>query len=131
MDVTMRATCLIPAFVVCLGLFAAVPANAQSSTAPTWNDAVSQHHQLQYQMMNEMTQEMGRMTERMSQGQLNPEENNEMAERMTRMAKMMHFMSGLEARPAHDHAQLQKQMDQMRAQMNEMKGNSRVTPGAQ
>jgi hypothetical protein len=129
-DVTTRTIFLIPTLIVCLGLFAAAPAGAQPSTAPTWNDALSQHHQLQYQMMDEMTREMTRMTEQMSHGGLSPEDNRKMGERMARMAKMMRFMSGLEARPAHNHAQLQEQMDQMRAQMSEMMGNSRMTPGA-
>lgn len=81
-------------------------------------------------MMNEMTQQMTRMTEQMSRGALNPEENKKMSGQMRRMAKMMQFMSGLAARPAHTHAQLQKQMDQMRVQMNEMMRNSRMAPGA-
>jgi exonuclease VII large subunit len=118
------------AIIVCIGMFAAVPARAQSSAAPTSQDTVSQHHQLQYRMMNEMTQEMTRMTEQMSRGELSPEENKKMGEQMSRMAKLMLFMSGLAARPAHNHAQLQKQMDQMRAQMSEMMSNSQMAPGA-
>lgn len=105
-------------------------ANAQSSAAPTWADSLSQHHQLQYQMMKDMTEEMTGMTEQMSRGDLKPDETKTMTERMSRMAKMMQFMSGLAARPAHTHAQLQKQMDQMRLQMNEMKKNSQMAPAA-
>jgi hypothetical protein len=105
-------------------------AKAQSSTAPTWADSLSQHHQLQYQMMKDMTEEMTRMTEQMSRGDLKPDETKTMTERMNRMAKMMQLMSGLGARPAHTHAQLQKQMDQMRLQMNEMKKNSQMAPAA-
>ena len=56
----------------------------------------------------------------MSRLELSPEDSETMSERMGRMAKMMQPMSGLAARPAHNHAQLQRQMDQMRAQMNEM-----------
>jgi hypothetical protein len=77
-----------------------------------------------------MTQEMARMTEQMSRGDLSPEDSKKMGEQMARMAKFMRFMSGLEARPAHSHAQLQKQMDQMRIQMNEMMSNSRMAPNA-
>lgn len=127
---TTKSTSLITVLVVALGLLAAARANAQSSTAPTWADSVSQHHQLQYQMMNEMTQEMARMTEQMSRSDLSPEDDKKMAEQMGRMAKMMQFMSGLGARPAHTHTQLQTQMDQMRARMDEMKRNSRMAPGA-
>lgn len=121
----------IAAIVVCIGMFAAAPVLAQSSTGAYWGgDQVSQHHQLQYQMMKDMTDQMGQMTEQMSRGNLSPEESQKMGEQMGRMAKMMRFMSGLAARPAHTHAQLQKQMDQMRAQMDEMTRNSRMAPGA-
>lgn len=123
-----KANFLITALVAGLGMFAAVPADAQSPTTPTWQDAISEHHQLQYRMMDEMTREMTRMTERMSRGALSPEDSKKMSDEMSRMARMMRFMSGLEARPAHTHAQLQEQMDQMRAQMNEMTSNSRRMP---
>lgn len=116
--------------IVCVGTFVTTAANAQSTATPTWRDDVSQHHQLQYRMMNGMTQEMTRMTEQMSRGDLSPEDNKRMGEQMKRMAKMMQFMSGLAARPAHTHGQLQKQMEQMRAQMDEMMKNSRMAPGA-
>jgi len=115
----IRGLTSIAISVICLGMLAGVPANAQSTT-PTLQDEVSQHHQLQYRMMNEMTQQMTRMTEQMSRGDLSPQK---MSEQISRMAKMMQFMSGLVARPAHTHAQLQKEMDQMRAQMNEMMTN--------
>jgi len=119
------------AIAVCIGVFASMPASAQSSTAAYWGgDEVSQHHEMQYRMMNEMTREMAAMTERMSRGELTLEERKKMSNQMSRLAKMMRFMSGLAARPAHNHAQLQKQMDQMRAQMNDMTGNSRMVPSA-
>ena len=123
-----KATFLITALVAGLGMFAAVPADAQSSTTPTWQDAMTEHHQLQYRMMDEMTREMTRMTERMSRGELSPGDSKKMSDEMSRMARMMRFMSSLEARPAHTHAQLQEQMDQMRAQMNEMMSNSPMAP---
>ncbi|HZQ14098.1 MAG TPA: hypothetical protein VFB31_14935 [Pseudolabrys sp.] len=117
--------------VVCIGMFATAPVLAQSSTGTYWGgDDVSRHHQLQYQMMKDMTAAMSRMTEQMSRGDLTTEENKKMGDQMGRMAKMMRFMSGLASRPAHSHAQLQKQMDQMRRQMDEMKVNSQMAPGA-
>lgn len=125
-----KTTSLMTVLVFGLGVFAAASAGAQSSTGPTWADAASQHHQLRYRMMNEMAQEMTRMTEQLSRGDLSAEDNKKMGERLSRMAKMMRFMSGLAARPAHNHAQLQKQMDQMRAQMKDMMGNSQMRPGA-
>lgn len=127
---TRKLSNSISAIIVCIGMFAAVPASAQSTTGPTWQDEVSQHHQWQYQMMKNMTDQMGQMTELMSRAAPNSEEGKKMGEQMGRMAKMMRFMSGLAARPAHTHAQLQKQMDQMRTQMDEMMRNSRMAPGA-
>ena len=128
---TMKTPSLISALIICLGISVAAPALAQSSTgAYRGSDDVSQHHQLQYQMMKDMTQEMSRMTEQMSRGDLTPQESKKMGDQMGRMAKMMRFMSGLASRPAHTHAQLQKQMDQMRRQMDEMKGNLQMAPGA-
>jgi hypothetical protein len=119
------------AIAVCIGVFVSAPASAQPATGAYWggND-VSQHHQIQYQVMKGMTAEMSRMTEQMSQGLLTPEQSKEMAKRMAFMSTMMRRMSGLEARPAHTHAQLQNQMDQMRKLMDEMMGNSRMAPGA-
>ena len=73
-----------------------------------------------YQMMKDMTQEMGKMTDQMSQGPLPPEQQKQMAQRMTFMSTMMRRLSGLEARPAIKHANLEKQLDQMRKQMDEM-----------
>ncbi|MBY0511301.1 MAG: hypothetical protein K2P94_14255, partial [Rhodospirillaceae bacterium] len=98
----IRGLTLVTAVVVGLGVLTAAPANAQSPTAPTGQDEVSRHHQLQYRMMNEMAQEMARMTEQMSRGELSPEESKKMGEQMRRMAKMMQFMSGLAASPAHN-----------------------------
>ncbi len=118
------------AIVVCVGMVVAAPALAQPWTGTYWGGDVSRHHQLQYQMMKDMTAAMSRMTEQMSRGDLTPEENKKMGDQMGRMAKMMRFMSGLASRPAHTHAQLQKQMDQMRSQMDEMKGNLQMAPGA-
>jgi hypothetical protein len=121
----------VAAIIVCIGMFAAAPVLAQSSTSAYWGgDDVSRHHELQYQVMKDMTAEMSRMTEQMSQGALTPEQSKEMAKRMAVMSTMMRRMSGLEARPAHTHAQLQNQMDQMRKLMDAMTGNSRMAPGA-
>jgi hypothetical protein len=118
------------AIIICLGTLVIAPASAQSPASPTSQDTMSQHHKLQYQMMKDMTQEMGQMAEQVSQGEMTPEQSKQMSNRMRRMSKMMGFMSGLAARPAHNHAQLQEQMDQMRTQMDEMTRKSRMAPGA-
>jgi hypothetical protein len=109
---------------ICAGLVAASPAAAQPAATSTLNDPIGRHHQLQYQMMNDMTRQMTQMTEQMSRGTPDPQERRKMGEQMSRMAKMMRFMEGLAARPAHSDAQLQRQMDQMRAQMKAMTGGS-------
>jgi uncharacterized coiled-coil protein SlyX len=101
---------------------AASPVVAQSAnpSTSTLNDVVGRHHQMQQMMMQDMTQQMTRMTEQMSRGQPTPKESKAMAGQMSRMSRMMHFMSGLEARPAHTDAEMRKQMDQMQAQMKNM-----------
>ena len=74
-------------------------------------------------MMKDMTQEMTKMTEQMAQGALTPDQQKQMAQRMQFMSTMMHRLSGLEARPAIKHGELDKQM---RKQMDEMMGNPKA-----
>jgi hypothetical protein len=116
--------------VVYLGMFVAVPAMAQSSTGPYWGGDVTQHHQMQYQMMKDMAQEMTRMTEQMSKGELTPEQSKQMTGRMTLMSTMMRRMSGLASRPAMREPEWQKQMGEMRKQMDGMMGDAKMMPGA-
>jgi hypothetical protein len=118
------------AIVVCLGMFLTAPVIAQSPLGATTQDVTSQHHQRIYQMMKDMTQEMGAMTEQMSRGELTPEQRAQMGRRMGLMSTMMRRMSGLEARPAMKEAEWQKQMNQMRKQMDEMMRDSSMKPGA-
>jgi hypothetical protein len=118
----------IMAIAVCLGIFVAAPAMAQSSTGPYWGGDVTEHHRMQYQMMKDMAQEMTRMTEQMSQGELTPEQRKQMAGRMTLMSTIMRRMSGLTARPAMREPEWQKQMGEMRKQMDEMMGNAQMAP---
>jgi hypothetical protein len=108
------------AVAMCLGVFIAGSAVAQPAAAPSFNDVTSQHHQLLNQMMKDMTQEMSAMTDEMSRGELTPEQNRKMSERMGSMASIMRRMSGLGARPHMKEGDWQKQMDQMRKQMDEM-----------
>lgn len=81
-------------------------------------------------MMKDMTQEMSRMTDQMSQGALTPDQQKQMAKRMEFMSAMMRRLSGLEARPAIKHGEMDKQLDQMRKQMDDMMSNSKMAPGA-
>ncbi len=97
-------------------------AGAQTSGGSTFQDQTQtdSHHQRIYQMMKDMTQEMSRMTEQMSQGALTSDQRKQMAQRMAFMAAMMRRLSGLEARPAIEHGNIQKQLDQMQKQMGQM-----------
>jgi len=123
-----RTAALMIAVVLCLGIFIAAPALAQSSTGPYWGGDVTEHHRMQYQMMKDMAQEMSRMTEQMSPGQLTSDQRKQMAGRMTLMSTMMRRMSGLAARPAMREPEWQKQMGEMRKQMDDMMGNARMAP---
>ncbi len=80
-------------------------------------------------MMKDMTQEMSRMTEQMSQG-ATPDQQKQMAKRMEFMSTMMHRLSGLEARPAIKHGDMDKQLNQMRKQMDDMMSSSKMAPAA-
>ena len=79
-------------------------------------------------MMKNMTQEMSKMTEQMSRGSLAPDQQTQMAERMEFMSTMMHHLSGLEARPAIKQGGMDKELDQMQMQIDEMMGNPKMAP---
>jgi len=85
---------------------------------------------MQYQLMNDMAQEMTRMTEQMAKGELSPELRKQMAGRMALMSTMMQRMSGLASRPAMREPEWQKQMGGMRKQMDGMMRDSTMMPGA-
>jgi hypothetical protein len=129
-DMSRKPMASMMAIVVCLGIFVAAPAMAQLSTGPNWGGNVTQHHRMQYQMMKDMAEEMTRMTEQMSQGELTSEQRKQMAGRMALMSTMMQRMSGLAARPAMREQEWQKQMGGMRKQMDEMMRESMMMPGA-
>jgi hypothetical protein len=122
-DASMTATIAFP------GMLLAAPTIAQSPQGGTTQDDVSLHHQRQYQMMKDMTDEMAAMTEQM-RAELPPGQRAEMGLRMGLMSTMMRRMSGLEARPAMNEAKWQLQMDQMRQQMDAMMGAPSMKPSA-
>ncbi len=115
-----KTTPTVAALAMSLAIFVVGFASAQPATGPTFKDTTSQHHQMLNQMMKDMTQEMTAMTDQMSRGELTPEQNKQMSERMAVMANVMRRMSGLGARPHMKEADWQKQMDQMRKQMDNM-----------
>jgi hypothetical protein len=104
-------------------------ASAQSPIGSTFQDQnpTEPHHFRIYQMMKDMTQEMTKMTEQMSQGAPTPDQQKQMAKRMQSMSAIMHRLSGLEARPAIKHGDMDKQLDQTRKQMDQMRGKSIAT----
>lgn len=115
---------------MCLIGLLATPAGAQVSAAPTWQDTPGKFHQWTYQMMKDMAEEMGQMTEQMAASDLAPDRQRQMAERMERMATIMRYVSGLVARPAIRESEWPPQMDEMRRQMDEMLRDPRMTGGA-
>ncbi len=121
-----RTPALFGLISIWFAVFAAAPISAQTSTVPTSQATMSQHHQRIYEMMKDMTQEMGRMTEQMSGAKLTPDQRLQMARRMERMSVMMRGLAGLEARPALSEPEWQRKMDRMRGQMDEMMRNSRM-----
>lgn len=125
----MIGRAMVVAIVVGITAFFVVPANAQSATGPTWLNATSDHHQMMYRMMKDMTDQMTQMTDQMSRGDLTPEQGKQIAQRMRLMSTIMQRMSGLAARPAMGPIEWQKQMDEMRKKMTDMARNTQTTPG--
>ena len=113
------------AIVVFFAMLAIVPAGAQ----PTQDKpSVSEHHQAQFQMMKDMSQEMSKMTDEMSRGGLTSEQNKKMAKRMEGMSTMMRRMTSFFSRPAMKEPEMQKQMAQMRKQMDSMMHDQSMPP---
>ena len=123
---------LMTAVAICMSTQGLLQANAQAPVGSTFQDKdqTDPHHLRIYQMMKDMTQEMTKMMEQMAQGAPTSNQQRQMAKRMEFMSTMMHRLSGLEARPATKHGELDKQLDQMRKQMDEMMGNPKTAPGA-
>lgn len=123
-----RIANLIAVIVASVVILAVVPASAQVSADPIWQDTPHQHHQWLSQRMKDMTDQMGQMTEQMQRGDLTPDQRQKMAQWMGRMSMMMRRISTLVTRPALKEADWQKQTNQMREQMDEMTRDSRMTP---
>ena len=118
------------AIAICLGLLEVLTAEAQAPVGSTFQDQsqTDSHHLRIYEMMKGMTQEMSKMTEQMSQSALTLDQQRQMAKRMAFMSIMMRRLSGLEARPAIKHGDMDKQLDQMQKQMSEMMGSAKMAP---
>lgn len=118
------------AFATVAAVALSVSARAQQAPEAASGPA-SRHHEALYEVMQDMTREMRRMTEQMAQGEVPAEQRNGMAQRMERMSSTMQRMSGLLARPAMNEPGFRAQMEQMRKQMNEMAGGHAAAPKAQ
>jgi len=125
-----QRTASMTAIAISLCTLGSLSANAQAPVGSTFQDQgqTDPHHLRIYQMMKGMTQEMSKMTEQMSQGALTPDQQRQMAKRMAFMSIMMRRLSGLEARPAIKHGDMDKQLDQMQKQMSEMMGGTKMAP---
>ena len=77
------------------------------------------HHDMQA-LMQDMAQEMGRMRDRWGDNSATAETQKELARKMKGMAELMNRMSGLMDRPTMKDAEANRQLEQMRKQMNDM-----------
>ena len=115
-----RAFLLMLAVAAGVGMLGVPAAEAQPGQPAAPQTEVSWHHRMLYRIMKDMTAEMDRMTEQISGGDLSDEQRKQMGERMQRMATLMQRMSGLAARPAMADPESQKQMEEMRREMDAM-----------
>ena len=101
-------------------------AHGQAAEAPRTGPAseaspMFQRHHAMAGIMKEMGDEMHRMQNDMANlDRLPPEGRKRMAADMKRMAAMMQRMSGLADRPTMSDAEMKKQFDEMRRDMDSM-----------
>ena len=122
---TARTSVIAVTAVLMLAGFGGTYTRAQSGSEPG-QPAVSQHYQLLYGLMQDMSEQMAKMTEDMSQGPLTPAQRKHMSQSMERMSEMMRGMSGLIRSPDMKSSAAYRQMDQMRKQMDEMKRSHKM-----
>lgn len=75
------------AVVAGLGVLCPPAAWAQPAQPAAPQAEMTWHHQMQYRIMKDKTEEMGSMAQQMSRGDLTAEQRKEMGERMERMAR--------------------------------------------
>lgn len=92
---------------------------AQTPARPDGSSASINHRQ-QYILMRDMSQEMAKMAEEMSHGTLSPEQDKLMTKKMKWMSTVMQRMTGLNARHAMKEPEQERQMNQMRKEMDAM-----------
>ena len=95
---------------------------AQSSTHPVQHDSVNLHHVQQYELMKQMTAEMNDMTAQVEHGDLTAEQRKQLAQRMAVLSRLMRRMAGLDLRPAMKDADFDREMVQMRKDMDDFRG---------
>lgn len=101
-----------------IGLALAVPAGAQ--TGNMMGDPQGQGMQQMSGMMHDMSGQMMSMSGDMSKGGMSAAQQKQMAERMRNLATMMDQMSGMTGKGMMMDAGQQKQMGDMRMQMDNM-----------
>lgn len=120
-----RKTGYGPIIGLLLGAFAlGVPALAAQDTGPM---GASPGMQQMPGMMQDMSKEMGKMSEQMSGGGMSPDMQKQMAERMRQMSSRMQMMSGMKGKGMMD-ADSQKHMKQM---CQDMMGEGKGSHGAE
>ena len=83
------------------------------------------------EMMRDMTQEMTRMHVEMAKGDVTADMQKQMSQRLKQMSKMMRRMSGLYDRPAmkgKDDSEMNRQMEELRKQMDAMRAGTPTAP---
>ena len=92
---------------------------AQTGPAAEASPEMRRYRDMQ-NLMQDMTKAMGAMNEQMGKGGPTPEMRKDMSLKMKRMSNLMGRMSGLIGRPSMKDAEADRQLGQMRKQMDEM-----------
>ena len=124
----LRTVTSIAALLAGLAMSISMVVTAQPIPSETQQTGVSDHHELQFRLMKDMSQVMSGMANEMSGGDLTSLQKQQMTQRMQRMSTMMDRMAGLNNRFAMNSVEMQKQMVQMQKQMEEMMRDMAPTP---
>ena len=96
------------------------PADAAASSPGFEVTPEMQRYREMGEFMEQMQGEMQKMSQRMAQPELGPQQRKTMASQMKRMSSMMRRMSGLIDRPSMRDAEARKEIDAMRSDMTAM-----------
>ena len=79
---SIKSAVLPMAIMASAGVFLITTAGAQAPAVTAQQSTMNPHHQRIAEIMKDMTQAMGNMSEQMSQGPLTPEQSKQMARQM-------------------------------------------------